>query len=259
MKIIFKFIRPILVSCFVLIFFACEQEPVNETVVGVEEAITASEVKDESKIWQELEVIHTQVQEKLNALSLPENPVNEKIPNPFLPLIQVNAYGSGNAVNITSRSYGGTTWFERSDYKRVDGESTKSEHWPNHEHYEMYIGVANYGDHGYIRPNFDINVYNQNHKNPRHYRLVIERLDGSTWVPVIDKSGTITPQYWTEGNHGDALYLGDSDYVHYKIEDNNQRNKWYRCTIYGYVDYPNESVWRHITVSAYLEKFDPGF
>ncbi len=265
MKIIFKLIKPILASFFVLIFIACDQESLNEEEGGAEEVINA-ETKDEAEIWQELDVFHAEVQEELNAMALPENPLAEKIPNPFLPLIQVNELASGNALHIESRSYDGGGWFERSDYKRVDGEATEAPKvvffGDDDAYYEMAIRLSNYGNEGTVRLVFEPDhLTNQYNYNNRQYRFVLQRLDGSNWVTVLDKSGVIEPEYWTQSaaDPNLSLHFLDDVYERYVITDNNQRNKWYRATVYGYVDYPNESVWRHITVSAYLEKFDPGF
>lgn len=243
----------ILLICSVLLLHSCQDDSLDENFLPDQINNETSQNTGDPKIWKDLDIVHSELQKELDA-KFKEN-INKAIPNPFLPLIQANSLPSGNALNVVPRS----GWLERNNWKRVDGVSTNSLHWPNSEHFEMNFFMGNYGEKGYIRTNFYANVYNQNHKNPRYYRFVVQRLDGSNWVSVVDQSGVVEPKFWTNGNNGDQLYTADGAYNHFEILDNNQRNKWYRVIIYGYVDYPNEGVWRHIEGSVFMEKFDRGF
>ncbi len=260
MKTMHTIIKLALTFGLVALFWACEQEAIND-LQGTEEAVTATEVQDGTKIWEELDVLHAQVQEELNAIPLPENPMNQKIPNPFLPLILTNELPVGPIEKLDVRSYKGdprvsVDWTEGADLRLIYG-------YAHNDYYEMNMWSHNYGNEGFIRMYFtpqNDNINSGGCGADQYYRFLIERLDGNNWITVKDESGTLKGRYYTFGSW-DMSEVEGTGSIWYYIPNNEQRNKWYRLTIYGRtLGCPNEiDSWRYMTSNQYFQKFDPGF
>ncbi len=263
MKITHNIVKLALTFGLVAFFWACEQEAIND-IQGNEEAVS-SEAQDETRIWEELDILHAQVQEELNTLPLPENPSFEKIPNPFLPLIHLYELPYGPVENVNVRAYKGdpsvrVDWLEDADLRYINATSSKDDR--GREYYEIDIRSHNFGDKGLIYMSFDPyndNVWSGGCVSERHYRFLVQRLEGETWVTLKDESETLPIRYFPIGDATMSEIVGDGN-LSYFITDNEQRNKWYRLTVYAYANCPGEPAeWRYTSSHQYFQKFDPGF